>query len=51
LVEQEIEAALSISARAYVLESGRVVLQGQSREMLDREEVKAIYLGKKAARS
>jgi branched-chain amino acid transport system ATP-binding protein len=49
LVEQEIEAALSISSRAYVLQSGRVVLQGVSREMLAREEVKAIYLGKKAS--
>jgi branched-chain amino acid transport system ATP-binding protein len=51
LVEQEVEASLSISARGYVLQLGRVVLEGLGREILGTEEVKAIYLGKKAAQA
>lgn len=45
LVEQNLQVALSFADRAYVMESGRVVLQGSSRELLDDPQVKASYLG------
>lgn len=47
LVEQNARAALSISDRAYVLDAGRVAVEGPSRMLLDREEVKNAYLGGK----
>lgn len=46
LVEQNAKAALKIARRAYVLETGRVVLEGPSRELSENEEVKMAYLGK-----
>ena len=45
LVEQNAQMALSIADRAYVLETGKVVLQGSAKEMLDNEEVRRAYLG------
>ncbi|HHW41220.1 MAG TPA: ABC transporter ATP-binding protein [Syntrophomonadaceae bacterium] len=45
LVEQNARMALQIAHRAYVLETGRIVLEGPARELLDREEVKKAYLG------
>ena len=45
LVEQNVRQALRIADRAYVLETGRVVLQGTGREMLDEPGVRAAYLG------
>jgi len=45
LVEQNVNAALHISDRAYVLETGRVVLQGKANDLLQNEEVKRCYLG------
>jgi len=47
LVEQDIEASLAISTRGYVLQLGRIVLEGSGRELLANKEVKAIYLGKR----
>jgi len=47
LVEQNARAALSISDRAYVLEAGKVALEGPSQMLLDREEVQKAYLGGK----
>jgi len=46
LVEQNAEAALRISSRAYVIETGRVVLQGVSQELLHNQEVRRAYLGR-----
>jgi len=46
LVEQNAEAALRISSRAYVIETGRVVLQGMSQELLHNQEVRRAYLGR-----
>jgi branched-chain amino acid transport system ATP-binding protein len=46
LVEQNAEAALRISSRAYVIEMGRVVLQGMSQELLHNQEVRRAYLGR-----
>ena len=45
LVEQNAEMALSIADRAYVLESGRVVLSGTGEELAASEEIKKAYLG------
>lgn len=45
LVEQNANTALKISDRAYILEKGKVALQGNSKELLNNEMVKKIYLG------
>jgi branched-chain amino acid transport system ATP-binding protein len=45
LVEQNAYAALSIADRGYVLETGRVTLEGPGRELLGTEAVRAAYLG------
>lgn len=45
LVEQNAVRALELVSRAYVLESGRVILQGPSRELADNKQVQAAYLG------
>jgi branched-chain amino acid transport system ATP-binding protein len=45
LVEQNAHAALSIADRGYVLETGRVTLEGRGRELLGTEAVRAAYLG------
>ena len=45
LVEQNLQLALSFADRGYVLESGRVVLEGPARELLENPTIKASYLG------
>jgi branched-chain amino acid transport system ATP-binding protein len=50
LVEQNARAALSIADRGYVLETGRVVLQGSSEELLANRDVQRAYLGRDAER-
>ncbi len=45
LVEQNAHMALSIAHRAYVLETGRIVLEGSARELVDNPEVRKAYLG------
>lgn len=45
LVEQNAFMALSISSRCYVLENGKVAMQGKSSELIDDETVKSAYLG------
>jgi branched-chain amino acid transport system ATP-binding protein len=45
LVEQNAQAALSIADRGYVLETGRITLEGPGRELLGDEAVRAAYLG------
>ncbi|MDT2805515.1 ABC transporter ATP-binding protein [Vagococcus lutrae] len=45
LVEQNAKMALSIADRAYVLETGNIVLEGNGQELLESEEVKKAYLG------
>ena len=46
LIEQNARAALHIADRGYVLETGKIVLQGKCRMLLEHEEVKRAYLGK-----
>ena len=45
LVEQNVSRALSLVRRAYVLESGRVVMHGTSAELKNNKQVQAAYLG------
>ncbi len=47
LVEQNARAALKIAHRAYVLETGRVVLSGPARELMQDERVRKAYLGER----
>lgn len=45
LVEQNANMALSIANRAYVLETGKIVIKGNANEMLNNESIRAAYLG------
>lgn len=45
LVEQNAKMALSIAHRAYVLETGKIVLQGKASDMLENDNVRKAYLG------
>lgn len=45
LVEQNAKQALSISHRAYVLETGKITLEGKGKELLHNDEVRRSYLG------
>jgi branched-chain amino acid transport system ATP-binding protein len=46
LVEQNAVAALGIADRAYVMETGEIVLEGDAADLLHNPEVKRAYLGK-----
>ncbi len=46
LVEQNAQAALDICDRAYVLEAGRIVLEGSPEELLTNDEVRRAFLGR-----
>ncbi len=46
LVEQNARSALKIAQRGYVLETGRIVLQGTSEELLSNRDVQRAYLGR-----
>jgi branched-chain amino acid transport system ATP-binding protein len=48
LVEQNARAALRIAHRGYVLENGRIVLQGTSEQLLANRDMQRAYLGKDA---
>lgn len=48
LIEQNARAALQIADRGYVLETGKVVLQGEGTVLLEHREVQRAYLGKGA---
>ena len=45
LVEQNAKKALSIADRAYVLETGKIVLSGDAKELMNNESIKKAYLG------
>jgi branched-chain amino acid transport system ATP-binding protein len=45
MVEQNAYAALRMADRAYVMETGRVVLEGRARDLLDDDHVRRAYLG------
>ena len=45
LVEQNAKKALAIADRAYVLETGNVVLSGDAKDLLNDDSIKKAYLG------
>ncbi len=45
MVEQNVKQTLAICDRAYVLENGRIVMQGKGRDLLEDEKVKQAFLG------
>jgi branched-chain amino acid transport system ATP-binding protein len=45
LIEQNVRQTLEIADRAYVLENGRIVSEGKSRELLQNDHIKKAYLG------
>ena len=45
MVEQNAYAALRMADRAYVRETGRIVLEGRARDLLDDDHVRRAYLG------
>jgi branched-chain amino acid transport system ATP-binding protein len=44
-VEQNVRLALSMANRGYILESGRLVIDGASKDLIDSKEVKRVFLG------
>lgn len=47
LIEQNANMALRIADKAYVLETGKITMQGSGKELLENESIKEAYLGKK----
>jgi len=45
LVEQDVQHSLSLSDRGYVLEHGRIVMEGKGKELLENPDIKEAYLG------
>jgi branched-chain amino acid transport system ATP-binding protein len=45
LVEQNIHESLNVAHRGYVLEEGKIILEGKSRELLSNTHIKEVYLG------
>lgn len=45
LIEQNVKQALEMADRAYVMENGRIVLQGNSGDLIENDHVKKSYLG------
>ena len=48
LVEQNAKQALMLSHRAYVLQTGRLLKEGSSKDLLEDEDIKSAYLGRSA---
>lgn len=45
LVEQDVKKSLKIAQRGYVLETGKISLQGLSQELLESDDIRKVYLG------
>jgi len=45
LVEQNIRDSLNIADRGYVLEEGKIIIEGKGRELLSNDHIKEVYLG------
>lgn len=45
LVEQEIKRALAFAEKGYVLENGRIIMEGPSKKLLEDDLIKRAYLG------
>jgi branched-chain amino acid transport system ATP-binding protein len=50
MVEQNAELALSIASRGYVLQSGRLVLEGKAQQLLNDPAIREAYLGQRNER-
>ena len=48
LIDQDVQRALTLSEHAFVLDAGRLVLEGDSRELLQGDAIRQIYLGRQA---
>ena len=48
LVEQNVKQALKVSHFSYVLETGRIVLKGESKDLIKEPKIKEAFLGQKA---
>jgi branched-chain amino acid transport system ATP-binding protein len=46
LVEQNAKAALKVADRGYIIETGRIILEGETEDLLNNKEVQRAYLGK-----
>ena len=49
LIEQNANMALKVADKGYVLETGSITMEGTGAELLENEEIKEAYLGKKKA--
>jgi lipopolysaccharide export system ATP-binding protein len=47
ITEHKVRETLEICDRAYILNNGKVIAEGQSRQLVDNEEVRRVYLGEK----
>ena len=45
LVEQNARLALTLSSRSYIMENGKIVMEGKSADLIENEDVKEFYLG------
>ena len=45
IVEQNAKKVLSIASRAYVLETGKIILSGEAQSLMNDDSVKRAYLG------
>jgi branched-chain amino acid transport system ATP-binding protein len=45
LVEQNVVMAMELAQRAYVMEEGRIVAQGEASELMDRPDIRKAFLG------
>ena len=45
LIEQNVQQTLEIADRAYVLENGRIILAGESKQLLQEELIRKAYMG------
>ncbi|MBT4512235.1 MAG: ATP-binding cassette domain-containing protein, partial [Chloroflexi bacterium] len=49
LVEQDANAALKVADRGYVMERGRITIEGTAKELIGNDQVRQAYLGKSVA--
>ena len=45
IVEQNVDRALAISDRGYVMDVGKIVMEGSAQSLLNDQKVKEVYLG------
>ncbi len=51
LVEQNINMALKVCSKAYVMKTGHIIMEGTGAELLANEDVRKAYLGARAIRA